>query len=166
MKKGWKTGCQVGCLSALGLAVLLFGGCILVGRYGEVSTHLAKIKPGMTYAEVARRIPRSMARDGKQPCTSLTSGIYLVSSNALVASELRCTELFFPLNSATYAVVYFDRQDKVVGLYYSSSGGRWKPKWGVMVDVYCADRDKNIDKAEQQGGGYSPPAARSSKPTP
>jgi hypothetical protein len=166
MKKGWKTGCQMGCLIVVGLAISLFGAGILIGRYGEVSTHFAKISPGMTYAEVARIIPKRMVRDGKRPCSVLTSGIYLVDSNALVASEMTCSEMFFPLNSATYGMVYFDRQDKVVGIRYSSSGGHWKPKWGVKVDVYCSDPGRNIDGAEQQGGGYSPPAARSSNPTP
>lgn len=153
MKKGWKTGCRAGCLSAVGLAVVLFGGCILIGRYGEVSTHFAKIKPGMTHEEVARLIPKAMVREAKRPCTFLTSGIYLINSNALVSSELTCSELFFPINSATHGTVYFDRRDRVVGVRYSSSGGHWKPKWGVEVNVYCADRDRNIDKAEQTPAG-------------
>ncbi len=165
MTKGWITGCQIGCLTAVGLAVVLFGGCILLGRYGEVSTHFAKIRPGMTHAEVVGLIPKAMIREAKRPCTFLTSGIYLVGSNALVASELTCSELLFPINSAAHGDVYFDRHDKVVGVRHSSSGSPWKPKWGVRVDVYCADPGRNIDRAEQ-GGGYSPPAARPSKPTP
>jgi hypothetical protein len=99
----------------------------------KLRTYFDRLKPGMTYAEVTRLIPPGM-NNGKQLCTYVNSGSVVVRSNVLPTYELDCKGPAEPLLGIEVGTIYFDQQDRLIGVNYGSSGvgpGVWEPRWGV-----------------------------------
>jgi len=121
------------------LPILLIGN--YVGKRTSLIPYLKQIKPGMNYDKVRKIIPPRFIVSEKEPCWAIVMDAWVVDVGARAASEMflgapprNVSLIEGALVSAESGSVYFDKYEKVVGLYYSSSGGRWAPRWGVKSD--------------------------------
>lgn len=123
---------MLGVLTSAALAVVL----LVLGflSRGQLSTQFSRIRPGMSYDEVLKLLPQEMKVSTQPRSSAFPLGAVVAQRGAIPSSELQCVSLYSPFNVAAFGSVYFDAQAKVVGLYYSSSGGQWKPSWGVAVE--------------------------------
>lgn len=98
---------------------------------GQLSTQFNRIRPGMSYAEVLKMLPQEMKVSLQPKSSALPLGAVVAYRGAIPSSELQCVSLYSPFNVDAFGYIYFDAQAKVVGLYYTSSGGPWEPSWGA-----------------------------------
>lgn len=122
----------LGVLTGVTLAAVL--SVFLFLSRGQLSTQFDRIRPGMSYDEVLKLLPQEMKVSLQPRSSALPRGAVIAQHGAIVSSELQCVSFYSPFNVAAFGSVYFDAQAKVVGLYYSASGGPWKPGWGVPVE--------------------------------
>jgi len=104
----------------------------------ELLTYFERLEPGMTYSEAMQIIPRKMIAVEKRHCTNVVWRTVLVHTNATPNSEVVCRDAFGFLPVFETGDIYFDKEDKLIGVYYNSSGigggAFWKPKWGVRQE--------------------------------
>jgi hypothetical protein len=131
-KKRWQL-----LVCGIATAVMVVAWFLLVApvRSANLSVQLGRLKPGMTYSEVTALLPGSMIEGGKEACTSVVWQTTLVGADAKPASRLYCSSKgCWPLNPAAFALIYFDGQDRLIGIRYSAMSGGWSPRWGVAKD--------------------------------
>jgi hypothetical protein len=104
-------------------------------RSANLSVQLSRLKPGMPYSEVVGILPKSMIYGDKEACTKAFARTTLASADAKPTSQLYCVSKdCWPLNPAASAWLYFDHQDRLIGMYYTALSGGWSPSWGVVKE--------------------------------
>lgn len=139
-KSIWVPCVVVGLLLIVLLPILLIGSW--VGKRTSLVPYLKQIQPGMTYDQVRKIIPPQFIISEKEPCWNIVMNAWVVYTSARAASEIylgappRDVSLIeAALVSGESGRVYFDKDDKIIGIYYNtSSAGRWSPRWGVKYD--------------------------------
>lgn len=103
-----------------------------VSRGHDFPFYLNQIKPEMTYAEVRKIVPamlilraRGQLKGGDDP--SLFA--YLLDPDVKISSYMQLGYRgLFPKEDT--ARIFFDSEDKVVGIDFSLEKGGWVPSWG------------------------------------
>lgn len=112
-------------------------------KYNDISTHLAKLVPGMTTNDVDRIIPNFFfdkwfgpfwnSVDMRTEMTSYEKNTYISSTNVVPYLVMGVSGAL--LNPYEYASIYFDVDCKLVGITPTRIGERnWHPKWGVQLN--------------------------------
>jgi hypothetical protein len=123
------------------MVIIIMRMCIthLIDGVGLIP-YIKTIRPGMSYEKVSTIIPSRYVVSNRYECTSFASGTYITMNGVRCVS---CIYLGSPpsdaspivgaLATAEICTIYFDSEDKVVGMDYSSSGGSWRPRWGRKI---------------------------------
>lgn len=134
---------RFGCfpVAALGIAILVTVSFVML-RVHSVRPVLRKVAPGMTYTEVSRFVPSRFVQSKRLPRSQAPRGTYLVVPNADVVSYMSLRSVVSLLHPAEKAEVYFNADDQVVGIRYSSESGRWAPRWESKTRVGYPDKQR------------------------
>ena len=131
-RRGNPIGCGVKMLSAV--ALLIVGSCV-EQRWHSIRPVLNKVHPGMNYEEVLRMVPSRLVREERSHCTNIPIGSFMVATNTTATTYMYIASTVSWIESMEVGRIYFDSNDKVVAVYFSSDGGRWAPRWGLEVGV-------------------------------
>ncbi len=113
-----------GCL----LTIILFWIILVVAwnkyfDYVSISNTLSKIKPGISYNEIKKNVPKRFITD-YYDTQEFHEYTFIVSNNVKCASVLRLDSIdTFPLFIIEEVNIYFDSDTNVVGIYYGYGYG-------------------------------------------
>jgi hypothetical protein len=100
----------------------------------NIKPYLEEITPGMKYEAVLNVMPNRFIKDQK---TSKKKGR---PNGAVFTSPNKEVEYYMVLAysgwilKGEYAEIFFDSNDEVIGVFYTSTERFWKPNWGQVIE--------------------------------
>lgn len=116
-------------LSLLGFCAVVLVGLVAWERASNLSWYMRRLNPFMTHKEVTRIIPSRFLLSEHAPVSGPGVGTMIAApaTQCVFSISYGAATIF----GSESGVVYFDASNRLVGIYYSSSGGRsWTPAWG------------------------------------
>ena len=101
-------------------------------RGWDLTESLDRIKPGMTHGEVVKLVPGTLVKKEKAQVDrdhGVTVFTYLVEPDVEVKTYMHLGYTGI-MPSGDYAHIFFDENDRVVGIECSLESGGWSPSWG------------------------------------
>ena len=140
------------CSIASPFMIVLFA--LFLGERSDILRHLSKVRPGMHQKDVVRIMPRRFIDEGRVSAHEIPLGSYVANTAALPSYYMRLEANSMPFVLDTIADVYFDSNESVIAMSYSSDRGPWVPPWSNAVLLTIDDvQDGASSSGECAQGG-------------